>query len=147
MIGGLETSLLLGTCVGMAMVVTQPLPGVRGFISIIFVVVWSVSCSPIIRVQGSPRSARGWGSGNGVRCCCVGIYWDVRFCGKAEDVRDEVAFVEGAVESARDPGWLVECKSARSDFGFDDEGSGGLGCQWVFGSELGSGVLCSADED
>ena len=66
--------------VPVAMVVAQPRPGVRGFISIIFVVVWFVSCSPIVRVQGSPRSARGWGSGRGVRCCCFGVCWDVWFC-------------------------------------------------------------------
>ena len=51
------------------------------------------------------------------------------------------------MESARDPRRQVERKGARTDFGFDDERSGSVGCQCVFASELVSGVFCCADED
>ena len=54
--------------------------------------------------------------------------------------------MEGAVELARELGREIKRESAGSDFGFNDEGSRGLGRYLVFWAELISEVLCCAEE-
>ena len=115
MIGGWEAALLLG--VPVVVMPTQPLPGSRwvcwqlsrcrwsgGFV-VVIVVNRSVSSFPVVLVKLSPRASRGWGSRGSVCCCCFRVYWGCGFGGQAENVGDQVAFVEGVVESTRDPWW------------------------------------------
>ena len=78
--------------------------GSRWFVAVL-VVVRAVCCSQVARVQLSPGSSRRLGSRWGIRGCCLWVRGDFWFSGLAEDVRDQVAFVEGVVEFVRDPGW------------------------------------------
>ena len=101
-VGGSLSPMLTG--VPVVVMPTQPLPVVRGFV-VIIIVIRSISSSPVILVQRSPRASLWWGLRRTVCCCCFGVYWGFGFGGQTEYVGDQVAFVEGVAESARDPWW------------------------------------------
>ena len=75
-----------------------------GFV-VIIIVIRSISSSTVVLVQRSPRASRWWGPRETVCCCCFRVYRGFGFGGQTEDVGDQVAFVKGVVESARDPWW------------------------------------------
>ena len=71
------------------------------FIAVV-IVVRAIFRSQVARVQWSPGSSWWLRSRLWIHSCCLWVRGDLVFSGKAEDVRDQVALVEGVVEFERD---------------------------------------------